>query len=514
MSEQAEAVHENGDSDRYSAARFVASNERLRLLAWAAAPERLTYLTILEAFADAQARYAVQLRPQELLTALDIEDDRNAVVAVNHESVLRYLDALVAWGVLDRAWDSALVGSIDEYRRRRPVYRFSELGERAYRGVRELLEARSGEGRLQGFVLRSIADDLEALRAAVLTDDGDLALVLLNRVDVVLRQLAERAAQFYVLVEALSQEADVNAERFIELKDLLLSHLYGFLDELDRWSPVIAAHVRELQRDHLDAMLSLVVATDQAVFLTPAQQHEEWRSRWDGLVGWFDASHGPTTVAELDRRTTTAVRELTGLLRRLLEAWGRGASRATDMVELARWFWALEELPDGAPAAHALFGATFGLAGCRHLSRSADEFGDVTPSTSWVDAPRVAVPKSLRATGRRSSPGNSASVPDNRAAREQLRRIRLDQVEREQAAVDLLALAGLEGRVLSNPEFEVLMRLIDTTLVEGVPVSGVVATASERQLMVTLTESDSDTIVAVESGQMTLHGVRIEVAAR
>ncbi|MCP3937532.1 MAG: TIGR02677 family protein [Actinomycetia bacterium] len=503
--------HGEGGIDTASvvlASRDVGDTERLRLLAWAAAPERLTYLAILDTFAEAQARYEVQLRPADVATSVAEAD-----ADVDNDSAVRYLDQLVAWGLLDRAWDSALVSSIEDYRRRRPVYRFAEMGERAYRAVRELLDAEPGEGRLQGFVLRSIAEDLGALHDAILADDGEAALVLLNRVDVVLRQLAERAAQFYVLVEAMAQEADVKVERFLELKDLLLTHLYGFLGELGRWSPVIAGHVRRIDALGADRLIDLVAEADHAVFVDLDARRKRWRSHWDGLVGWFAAA-GTTRVVELDRRTTTAIRELTGLLRRLMEVRGRGASRATDMVELARWFWSLDEYPDAAPATNALFGATFTLGGARHFARTTDEMGDIAPSTAWADAPRVDVPLSLRSRGRMPSSGNSAAIPDDRLTKDELRRRRVAEMESETRAAVELSERGLGNRVLAEAEFQILMRLVDATLVEGVPVQGAVATAADREIVVRLSRSTGDTVVRVETGTLTVHGVDIEVAPR
>ncbi len=246
---------------------------------------------------------------------------QSAKTEIEAEALGRYLDSLHQWGVLERSFDSSRVASIEEYRRRRPVFQFTELGERAYRGVRELLDAEPGEGHLQRFALREIAEQLEVLHAAVVAVDGDRALASLNRVDMVLAQLADRAGQFYVLVGVMTQQVEVNAASFIEMKDLLLGHLYEFLQDLHRWTPVIAKRITEIEKFGVATTLALVTASDAAAFLTQEKREAAWTRRWDGLVSWFSAastSTGSSTirtsqVAQLDRRTVGAIRELTAL---------------------------------------------------------------------------------------------------------------------------------------------------------------------------------------------------------
>lgn len=263
-----------------------------------------------------------------------------------------------------------------------------------------------------------------------------------------------------------------------------------------------------------ERLIELVADADDAVFLDIEQRRVAWGQRWDGLVAWFAAVDGRSRVAELDRRTTTAVRELTGLLRRLMEVRGRGASRATDMVDLARWFWGLHERPDGTAAAHALFDVCFGLGGSRHLARTLDEPDDHPPSTPWVDGPRVLVPSSLRDRGRVPSPGSTAAVPDDRRDRERMRRREQHLLDAEQTATRSLAAGALGTRVLSAAELGALLRLVDLALVAGVPVAGEVAVATMGPVHVRVTAAESDCIVQAETGVLRLRGVEVTVAGR
>lgn len=487
-----------------------AVEERLDLLRWVGSPERLTYLAVLQAFDDAKAGYEVQLRPPDVAGAVATARGE----PVDEDAATRALDALAGWGVLAQSFDTSRVGSIVEYRRRRPVYQFTELGERAYRGVRDLLRAQGGEGRLQRFALRQIAEQLHDLATSVRRADGERSLVLLNQMDLVLGQLADRSAQFYVLVGAMTQQVDVDADRFVEMKDLLLGHLHEFLEDLHRWSPVIAERVAAVEAVGVEDMLRLVATADDAVFQSLEQRLAEWRVRWEGLVAWFRVADRSSRIAELDRRTVSAIRELTALLRRLLEARGRGASRARDLVDLAGWFWSLDGRTAGFGAhdtAHALFAAMFGLGGARHLGAGHDDPDLVSASTSWANAPAVSVPISLRERGKLAGPGSSAAVPDDRRARAYFTEMALTRLNAEQVSLERLASSPLAGRVLDRTEFDALLRLADLALAAGVPVAGLVATASSGSTHVTIRSADVDTTVTVTDGTLVLCGVTVEV---
>jgi uncharacterized protein (TIGR02677 family) len=494
------------DAPVVPAAERIVVDERLDLLRWVAAPERSTYLAILHVFDEAKAGYDVQLRPNDVLAAL-----ARAGHEVEPDSLGRFLDSLHQWRVLERSFDASRVSSIEEYRRRRPVFQFTELGERAYRGVRELLDAQPGEGRLQRFALREIAEQLELLHRAASVADGERALAALNRVDLVLTQLADRAGQFYVLVGVMTQEVEVNAGRFVEMKDLLLGHLHEFLQDLHRWTPVVQQHVAAIERLGVKELLRLVADADDAVFQTIEQRRSAWGRRWEGLLAWFAPPHDGhlSQVIQLDRRTVAAIRELTALLRRLVEADGRGAGRATELVGLARWFWALDGR--GPEAAHAVYDVMFPFGGSLHLGTGYDDDELVTAQTPWGDADPVPVSISLRERGQHAAPGTGAAIPDDRRAREALRAMARERIDAEARAARRLAQLGLGGRTLERDEFDQLLRFTDLALAAGVPVAGEVRTGAIGDVRVSIRPGDVDTVVGVVDGTFVLRGVSVTV---
>ncbi|MDZ7732579.1 MAG: DUF2397 family protein [Acidimicrobiia bacterium] len=141
------APHDPDGASRPAASLLgdLSDDERLRLFGWAAAEDRRLYLAILRAFERARESYTVQLRPPELADALA----DGPAAALDADGLVRHLDYLADAGVLERSQDAARVASVEDYKRRRPVYQFTELGWRAFRNVDEVLRARPGEGQLQ-----------------------------------------------------------------------------------------------------------------------------------------------------------------------------------------------------------------------------------------------------------------------------------------------------------------------------------------------------------------------------
>jgi hypothetical protein len=160
-----------------------------------------------------------------------------------------------------------------------------------------------------------------------------------------------------------------------------------------------------------------------------------------------------------------------------------------------------------------MFGAMFGLDGARHLGQGHEEPELIASSMPWKLAPPVLVPIGLRERGKLPAPGNSAAVPDDRLARAQLKEIALRRFEAEERAARSLASTPLAGRTLERSEFDVLLRLADLALASGVPVQGSVMSASVGPTVVRLRADDSDTVITVTDGVLTLRNVSVEVVA-
>ncbi len=139
-------------------------DDRLRLFGYVTAENRLAYLWVLRAFDAARSNYQVLLHTTDVAAAL------SKLVVANPDcpdpaelELPRLLDALVEWGVLDRAQDASRAASLAEYRNRHSVYQFTEAGYRAHRAVESVLAASIDDSGLSRLVFADLLADLSAL---------------------------------------------------------------------------------------------------------------------------------------------------------------------------------------------------------------------------------------------------------------------------------------------------------------------------------------------------------------
>ena len=512
MEQRAETV-EGASGARAGTVLGAGVDERLRLFAWAHGENRHVYLSVLRVFDAAHEAYRFQLRPNEVADALAddtvVGDHHN--VGADLDDLVRHLDALHDWGVLERAQDTGRVRSIAEYRRRRPVYQLTELGYRAWRAVDGVLRAHPGEGQLQRFAFSAICDDLASLADANRRGDAVAVTRYLHQLDSVFTDMADRAAQFYVMLGQLTQQSDVEPEIFLDYKDRLVAHLQDFLGELQRYRPLVVRAIEAVEATDAAAMIERAAEADDAPFLTPVERAERWQRRWDGLVSWFRAVPGlraRCAADELERTTATAIAELAALLRHLTQSRSRGISRDAELAHLAAWIAAA---PDDRHAT-ALFQAAFALSPARHLSVIDADAEPVPASVSWWDAEPVEVAGTLRTRGTGPRPGRPAPLPDDSAGRRLAEHRHADQRGVESRAAAALATVDLDAGELGDAQLRLLLRLLTRALRTGVTVSGTATSVTSGPVVLKLRPSDRCTTVRAEAGTLTLDGLDLELA--
>lgn len=437
----------------------VALDERLRLFHFVTGSERFLYLAILRAFDRARHRYQVQLNTDEVAAEVELEsapDEERTSPRVQNA-----LDQLTDWKLLHRSHDAGRVASIAEYRRRNSVYQLTEIGFLAFSAVDSVIRAEPSDAELRRLAFPSILADLEALAAANSTGEAGQVLLLLDRLNDVLTQLSNRAARFYLMIGELAQAHEAKPELFLRHKDLLLSHLMDFLDELQRYRPRIAAAVHKVAATGEAELVSRAAGADTAVFLTLAEKQERWRNHWKGIERWFVGEPGaPSTAERLDALTAHAIADLLSLLRRVMHGRRGGVSRESQLQFLARWFVAAASEAD----AHALFGAAFGMRSARHLAIAQADVDSMPIGRSWWTAPPVEVSATLRAHGKPPSPARPGLLRDNAVARAAALAQQQARRAAEAVAAESLATAGITGRVLGEDELALLLRLLDVGL--------------------------------------------------
>ena len=468
------------------------TDRRLDLFAFASAPLRHTYLAILNAFDDARERSSQQLAPADVALAVDSLDSTDAAQSA--------LDSLHNWGVLHRLQDDAHVRTVAEYRQRRSVYSMTEIGWLAYKAVQEVVNAIPGEAEVQRLILEKVHSELKLLIEAVRNEDAERTALHLGQIHRMLDDLSHQATRFLIATSELSTTWEIDPASFGQHKRRLIGHLDGFLSMLLSHRPRIAAELAHLVplRERLISLATASSAAEPHVAKKRAEQHV------DGIVQWFDDSTGGRSKAtSLVERTTRAIRDLTDLLQRVIDATSGGVSRARRLEELAGWFIAC---PDDS-VAHALASVTSGLRGVQHIGVvHADP--SIEPSVSWWDAEPATVDTTLRKHGKSSPITPPKPIPDRRQANEVLRWRQLERRRQEAEAQKRLAVAVNMQTPLDPNERAVLLRLLSRTLHSRGPKDGK-ATSVYGRLRMTLEKASVDTTVKTTDGLLILPGVSL-----
>ncbi len=397
---------------------------------------------------------------------------------------------------------------LEDFRRRRELWHLTPAGQATHDAVVRVLGAAEQSGSLQRALFRDIRENLEGLAAAV--DDGDAtaAYLRLRDLDGALRDLAANARDFHATMGELRREHEVAPERFLAYKHLLIDYLQQFLDEVIRYRLTIAAQITDVERRGIDRVVGLAAeGDDSAGLFVDIDLAARWSDRWEGLVSWFRPAHGrPSGVEELSGATTSAIRDLMALLRRLTESATRPITRASELRRLARWF-----LRCNADEAHRLFDASFGLATPLHLATATDDPDAESGAASWWDADPVEVPVTLRRYGKRSAPPPPRPADDFSGVRELLAaehgRYRTARAE----AASGLGARPVEDRRLPRGEFALLLELLDRGLHRR-PLSGEFKVEVEAEgVRMTLATADMTTYVNGPGGSLTLDGLALEV---
>ncbi len=392
------------------------------------------------------------------------------------------------------------------------VYQFSELGYRAFTAVEGVLSARIRDANLSRLVFSDILEDLKELAKATRHHDKEQVYRRLSRLDTVLDDMSRRAAAFHLTLGEIVRSTDTSPGTFLRYKNVLLTHMTDFMDELDRYLPRLTAAVRDVEAAGTEAMLELAAGADERPFMTAAELLDDWRRRWTALRAWFAASaaNDDESRAEgLRTATRTAVSGVIALLRQVTEAQRGGVNRSSQLRHLAEWVFN----PPDEPAAHALMTAAFNLRTARHLGGAHDDAEQISTRSHWWDAPGVEISVTLFRKGKAPTPGVPQPARNNQAVKAELRRRQAaDRAAERQAATRLLS-DGAHGRVLDDKEVKVLLRLLTLATESRTVVAGRIGSASGGNDVLTmrLVPDDQGSTVRTPGGVLHLPGVRLEL---
>jgi uncharacterized protein (TIGR02677 family) len=481
--------------------------DRLRALLVATTERADRHLAILSAMVAARAAYQPQLRTEELLAMLPA-----AELELDFERLVEALDALKAMGCVDWAPDTRHVTRKEDMYRRRAQWYLTAVGMAAYDAAQAVLAAVETAGGLRARLFEGMRRNLELLLEAVRADDAGGVYGLLRSLDTDLRDLTRSAQDFSTRLAELTRGADLDAVMFLDCKELLLSYLSTFSDDLYRYRRRMAATAEAITTEGVDRLVELAVAGDDgaaAALGLGSDLRASWRSRWTGLERWLTPADGrPSGLEELFAATTQAVRDVLAQIRRLSEADSRPVDRTSELVSLARWFHRCDRDAD----AHALFDAAFGLGRTPRVSGLPPDPTATGPRVSWWSAEPVEIAVSLRERGQHGGPGKTARAADFSGQREALA-AEAEAAERARAeAAAGLASGPLAGRVLSRAELELLLGLVDECLF-ALPEGGGDAVSAAEGITVLLRSDPAGCTIRSVDGELVFDGLVVEVVS-
>jgi uncharacterized protein (TIGR02677 family) len=492
----------------------LAVSDRFLLFNFTRRDDHVAYLWVLRALDRLRAVHQVQAHTDDVGRALQELAASHDEVPTLDSRLRERLDALADDKVLHRLEDASRAGSLARYRNRQSVYQFTELGYRAFSAVEDVLAARIRDANLSRLVFSDILEDLKELAKAARQRDKDQVYRRLSRLDTVLDDMSRRAAAFHLTLGEIVRSTDTSPGTFLRYKNVLLTHMTDFMDELDRYLPRLTAAVAEVEAAGIAAMLDLAAAADERPFMTTEELLDDWRRRWTALRAWFSADlAGQESRAEgLRTATRAAVSGVIALLRQVTEAQRGGVNRSSQLKHLAEWVF---NTPD-EPAAHALMTAAFNLRTARHLGGAHDDADQVSTRSTWWDAPGVEISVTLFKKGKAPAVGVPQPARDNQAVRAELRRRQAADRAAERAAARGLLAAGAHDRVLGEAETKVLLRLLTLATESRTVVQGRIAAAAGGNdvLTVRMVPDEHGSTVRTTSGILHLPGVRLELHAR
>jgi uncharacterized protein (TIGR02677 family) len=416
-------------------------SERLKSFVYVQAEKAPLYRRVMGIFVEAKTRFALHLRPQDVLRALGrLEEvapvgEVNEAIVVDGEELEKAFKQLCDWGNLEAHPDTAEVATVEEFYRTRYLYQLTPEGEAAERALAVYHDTIEQPGELQTAALADIRELLAELLQLATMDTVDAGkvhrtlLALTGRFD----ELTARAQSFMGSLQRTIDLQGVDLEAFLSYKDNLIEYLERFIGELVMTTSEIASTLEQLAAADPQKLLRLAARRDLADAVAPTEDYQvaalsAWQARWEGLKSWFIGGQGGSQAELLRARARAAIPALLNAVISIHDRRVRRSDRFTDLRTLARWF----AETDSDHQAHRLWRTAFGLTPARHLRIDAATLDlydaePVSPNTSWLEAPPLCLTPRLRRTGHFRRKGRNSQVIDRSKAKEMLARLVADE---------------------------------------------------------------------------------------
>lgn len=464
------------------------------------------YRAIMQTFSAAKRQFRLHLRPDEVLAESQWPGDERPSI----ENVQQALAQLVDWGNLQAQPDTARVATVEDFYRKRLLYRLTAGGEAVEAGLQVFVETLARRAELQSVALDDIRSQLVGLRELARQAPLDAAKIhgALRDLVHVFEGLANNAEAFMAGLSRTLELQRAEVAAVLSFKTRLIDYLQRFVGDLVLRSSQIAGHLRELQE--FEPQLLRIAAERDARDTAPGETDTAplvvdeklaaWNERWQGLRRWFVPTAGSRSQAELLRSNAlSAIPRLLQAVSLLNERRAGRSDRAADFRRLAFWF--AETRTEGE--AHRLWRAAFALSPARHLALDVPE-SRVSAGTPWRDAPPVAIHPKLREQGMLSTRGAPPRIVDRSAERAQLAERVAEEAAQTRAARLRLA-TGKESRLsqlgwLDAKSFRLFLSLLgDALTAQSHPQETVERHTSDGSLLIRLVPLDEHSHAEIET---------------
>jgi len=368
------------------------------------------YRTVMRVFMDSKERFALHLRPADVLAGIALFPFGERV---DLPAVEALLNQLCEWGNLESHPDTADVATVEDFLRRRYLFQITARGEAAERAVAVYEESILQPGELQTAALadiRALLEELARFAESGETDDAKTTLALRTLCSS-FEELTRRAQVFMSGLQRRIDLQRIEFEEFILYKERLIDYLQRFVAELVIAADEIRSGLRRIEAAGVDRLLTAAARREVADLLNATPEDLQaaalrWQNRWQGLRAWFIGNGKlPSHAETLRARALSAIPALLTAVANINDRRVTRIDRVNDLRTLAGWFAETETEPD----AHRLWRAAFGLNASRHLMTNEETLDlldvvEVHSATSWFEAPPMKISVRLRATGSHASP--------------------------------------------------------------------------------------------------------------
>jgi uncharacterized protein (TIGR02677 family) len=408
---------------------------RIKTFGYLTAEKAALYRSIMRVFMESKGRFALHLRPQEILDAVRIFGLKDTPDQTDIDSALAQL---CEWGNVQTRPDTSDVSTVEDFYRQRFVFQITSQGEAAERAV-ELFQACSrGAGGLPTTALRDLRDLFEQLKQLSRQselDTGKIGRTLLT-IRLSFEDLASRAQLFMGSLQR-TIELQMGQTDQLAWAEGLIDYIERFISELVIAADAIGRIICDIDASGSEKLVQAAAERGIADALEPTPEHlediaEQWRSDWRRFRGWFVSRPGCLSGADTLRgRARTSLTSLVSIIMSSNDRRISRIDRSNDFRVLARWF-----VQAGSEAdAHRLWRAVFGLCSSRHLivndaTLDDHEAHDVPADTSWFNAPPLRISPRFRVSGAFSRTGRLNPIVDRTTEKEKLSAATQDETQR------------------------------------------------------------------------------------